>query len=180
MRIHLDLRLLECRSIVFQNRQSVAVQHPEVLAPHLQVLTGSHSFQLRLAEVRECMQMLESQLMSLTDEQARSAQSCHCLSGTSNCCNIVRGNHAFTLNANMVLLQLAVGETETWPRDCQLEGMGGRHEAASDAELQIAQIEAHRAGKVHQQHQGQGPAVQQLQTAYCLWDSSVFIISCEA
>ena len=138
MRTHLNLQSLECRSIVFQSRQSVAVQHPEVLAAHLQILTGSHSFQLRLKEVHECIQMLESQLMSLTDEQARYEQFYHLHSGTSICRNIVRGNNAFKLSIVMFLLQLAVGETETWPRDCQLEGMGGRHEPTPDTVLQIA------------------------------------------
>ncbi|KAK9831195.1 hypothetical protein WJX74_007025 [Apatococcus lobatus] len=58
------------RSIVFQSRQSIAVQHPKELGAHLQLLTGSHAFQLRLADVRRCIHLLAGQLMSLTDEQA--------------------------------------------------------------------------------------------------------------
>lgn len=86
--------ILQCRSIVFQSRQSVAVQHPEQLADHLQILTGSHAFQLRLTDVRECIKQLESQLLSLSDEQTR------CQLANGLCCL------AFSLHGNEQAQQL--------------------------------------------------------------------------
>lgn len=58
----------------------------------------------------------------------------------------------------MLMLQLVVKETAAWPRNCQVEDMGGGHESTSLAALQATQIEASRTRKLHQDHQFSGKA----------------------
>lgn len=56
---------------MFQSRQSIAVQDPEKLASHLQVLTGSHAFLLLLADVNKAIEQLQMRHEDLIEESAR-------------------------------------------------------------------------------------------------------------